>query len=281
MEIPAVVRHILRLALEEDLGTGDITTGLLVPESRSSTAMLIAKGNFILAGFPFAEEIFRIVDERTEFSPVQKEGSKVKKGTVLAQVKGRTSALLAAERVALNTLQHLSGVATLTNAYVRQVKGLKAKITDTRKTMPCMRLMEKYAVRTGGGTNHRHGLYDGILIKDNHIEAVGSIKSALKLAKAGMHLSKIEVEVENLKEFKTALDAGADIIMLDNMSLKDMAEAVRLNNEKGKGKAILEASGNVTLENVRGIAETGVDLISVGAITHSAPAADISMKLMA
>lgn len=276
MEIPQAVRHILTLALEEDLGTGDITSGLLIPESHASSAMLIAKGGFIIAGFPFAEEVFHLVDKDVEFKPLVKEGSRVKKGTVLAEIRGRTSSLLAGERVSLNLMQHLSGIATITSGFVREIKGTGAKIVDTRKTMPCMRYMEKYAVRVGGGSNHRFGLYDGILIKDNHIEAVGSIKKAIELAKKGMHLLKTEVEVENLKEFRIALEAGADVIMLDNMGLEDMAEAARLNNKK----ALLEASGNVSLANVRQIAATGVDLISIGALTHSAPAADISMKLM-
>jgi nicotinate-nucleotide pyrophosphorylase (carboxylating) len=178
--------------------------------------------------------------------------------------------------VALNILQHLSGIATLTRAFVSKLKGLKARITDTRKTIPCMRYLEKYAVRVGGGVNHRMGLYDGLLIKDNHIEALGSLAEAVSRARQGGYLSRVEVEVENLKEFQEALRAGADVIMLDNMSLEDMAEAVRLN----RSRAVLEASGNITLENVRAVAETGVDFISIGALTHSARAADISLKLL-
>lgn len=276
IEIPNVVKHILGLALQEDVGTGDITTNLLISRSERSVAMFVAKGSFLVAGFPFVQEVFRLIDEETDFKSLIREGSRARKGAVIAQIGGRTRSLLAAERVSLNVLQHLSGIATLTNRFVTAVKGTRAKITDTRKTMPCMRYMEKYAVAMGGGNNHRYGLYDGILIKDNHIEAAGGIKKALRAAREGMHLSKIEIEVENIREFKEALDNGADVIMLDNMSLKDISEAVRLN----AGKALLETSGNVTLETVRELAATGVDLISVGALTHSAPAVDISMKLL-
>ena len=184
--------------------------------------------------------------------------------------------LLSCERVGLNVLQRLSGIATLTNAFVNEVKGTGAVIVDTRKTTPGMRFMEKYAVRTGGGSNHRFGLYDGILIKDNHIETAGSITRAVRDARKAHHLLKIEVEVENLNDLAEAMAAGSDVVMLDNMSLEDMKEAVK----RAKGKVITEASGNITLERVKAIAETGVDLISIGALTHSAPAADISMKIV-
>jgi nicotinate-nucleotide pyrophosphorylase (carboxylating) len=195
---------------------------------------------------------------------------------VLGEVAGKTRLLLAGERTSLNILQRLSGIATLTARFVDAVAGTKAKIVDTRKTTPGHRMMEKYAVRMGGGVNHRFGLFDGILIKDNHIEAVGGIRQAVALAKSGHHLAKIEVEVENLKELEEALDAGADIVMLDNMTVPDMADAVKATG----GKVLLEASGNVSLANVREIAETGVDMISVGALTHSAAAADISLKIV-
>jgi nicotinate-nucleotide pyrophosphorylase (carboxylating) len=216
------------------------------------------------------------VDDTVRLDPLVEEGSWVRKTTVLAKVSGKTSSLLASERVMLNILQRLSGIATLTSKFSRKVKGLNTRIVDTRKTTPCMRYMEKYAVRVGGGGNHRFGLYDGILIKDNHIAAAGGIKKAVELAKQGGHLSKIEVEAETLKEFKEALKAGADVIMLDNMPIKDIQEAVKL----ARKKVLVEVSGNVTLEQVRQIAEAGVDLISVGAITHSAPAVDISMKIV-
>jgi nicotinate-nucleotide pyrophosphorylase (carboxylating) len=204
------------------------------------------------------------------------EGAKVRKGDVLGEVSGKTMVLFAGERVSLNILQRLSGIATLTSRFVDAVRGTSANIIDTRKTTPCLRFMEKYAVRMGGGVNHRFGLFDGILIKDNHIEAVGSITKAVSLAKKGHHLAKIEVEVENLKDLREALEANADVIMLDNMSASDMHEAVKIVQKQ----ALLEASGNVSLDNVREIAETGVDLISVGALTHSAAAADISLKIV-
>lgn len=274
--IPSSVRELLRRALEEDVGYCDITTSLLVPEGKVSKALYIAKGNFVLAGFPFAKEVFGMLDPSASLNAFFDEGASVFKGDVLAEVSGKTRALFEGERVSLNIMQRLSGIATLTSRFVDAVKGTKARIVDTRKTTPCHRFLEKYAVRMGGGVNHRYGLYDGILIKDNHIEEVGSVREAIILAKAGHHLSKIEVEVENLKELEEAIEAGADVVMLDNMSVQNMAEAVRIAD----GKVMIEASGNMTLESVREVAETGVDLISVGLLTHSAAAADISMKIM-
>ncbi len=276
MDIPSTVIELINHAIEEDVGHGDITTSLLVPEKNESKALYIAKGSFVLAGMPFAEEVFRILDAAVSFRIFYNEGSKVSKGDVLAEVAGKTRALLAGERISLNILQRLSGIATLSSQFVDAVRGTKAKILDTRKTTPCQRFMEKYAVRVGGGTNHRFGLYDGILIKDNHIEEVGGIREAITLARSGYHLARIEVEVENLKELQEAIEAGADIVMLDNMSPKDMAEAVAFAG----GRVTIEASGNITLANVREVAETGVDLISVGALTHSVTAADISMKIV-
>ncbi|MCL5022880.1 MAG: carboxylating nicotinate-nucleotide diphosphorylase [Nitrospirae bacterium] len=258
------------------MGNSDITTTLLIPENQTSRALLVSKENFILAGMPFATEVFNLVDLRTSLRIFHAEGARVTKGDIIAEITGNTRTLLSCERVSLNILQRLSGIATLTGRFVEKVKGTHAKIVDTRKTTPGLRFMEKYAVRVGGGCNHRFGLYDGILIKDNHIEAAGSIAAAVAAAGGAHHLSKIEVEVENLKELKEALKAGADVVMLDNMSLEDMKEAVRA----AKGRVMLEASGNMTIERVRAVAETGVDLISVGAITHSATAADISMKIV-
>jgi len=275
MEIPPSVTDLIRCALKEDIGPGDITSFLLIPEEDKSRALFIAKGNFVLAGLPFAREVFRLLDPSMFLKMFYHEGAKVRKGDIIAEVSGKTRAILAGERVSLNILQRLSGIATLTSMYVDRIKGLKAKIVDTRKTIPCQRLMEKYAVRIGGGANHRFGLFDGILIKDNHIEAVGSIKEAVKRAKSSHHLARIEVEVGNLHGLKEAIAAGADIVMLDNMSMSDMKEAVKI----AKGRVTLEASGSIKLENVRKIAETGVDLISVGALTHSAQAADISLKI--
>jgi nicotinate-nucleotide pyrophosphorylase (carboxylating) len=276
VEIPSSVVELLRRAVEEDLGYGDITTSLLVPEENEGRALYIAKSSFVLAGFPFAKEVFNILDRSTEFRIFFDEGAKVSKGSVLAEVSGRTRVLLAGERTSLNILQRLSGIATLTSHFVNAVHGTKAKILDTRKTTPCHRFMEKYAVRMGGGTNHRFGLYDGILIKDNHIEEVGGIREAISRAKAGHHLARIEVEVETLGELRDAIAAGADIVMLDNMPMHTMAEAVKI----AKGRVTIEASGNISLRNVRKVAETGVDLISVGALTHSITAADISMKIV-
>jgi nicotinate-nucleotide pyrophosphorylase (carboxylating) len=276
MEISSSVIDLIHRALEEDIGPGDITTSLLIPDENESRALYIAKGIFVLAGLPFSREVFQILDPSISFKVFYNEGANVVKGDVVAEVHGKTRAILSGERVSLNILQRLSGIATLTSMYVHKIKGLKAKIVDTRKTTPCQRFMEKYAVRMGGGGNHRFGLFDGILIKDNHIEAVGSIKEAVKLAKSSHHLAKIEVEVENLYDLKEAIKAGADIVMLDNMSVSDIKEAVKISN----GRVLLEASGGVKLENVRDIAEAGVDLISVGALTHSAVAVDISLKIV-
>ena len=276
MEIPSSVIDFIRRSLEEDIGPGDITTSLLIPEDSESKALYIAKGNFVLAGIPFAKEVFRVLDSQILLKTFYNEGAQVVKGDVIAEVAGKTSAILAGERVSLNILQRLCGIATLTSMYVSKVRGLKARIVDTRKTTPCQRFLEKYAVRAGGGKNHRFGLFDGILIKDNHIEAVGSINKAVELAKRSHHLAKIEVEVESLHDLTEAIAAGVDVVMLDNMSINDIKEAVKMSN----GKVMLEASGGVRLENVREIAETGVDLISVGALTHSAPAVDISLKIV-
>ncbi|MFZ2199162.1 MAG: carboxylating nicotinate-nucleotide diphosphorylase [Thermodesulfovibrionales bacterium] len=276
MDMPSTVIQLLKHAIEEDIGYGDITTSLLIPEENESRALYVAKANFVVAGFPFAREVFNILDPDTVFKIFFAEGAKVRKGDILGEVSGKTKTLLAGERVSLNILQRLSGIATLTSFFVDAVMGTDAKIIDTRKTTPCLRFMEKYAVRMGGGVNHRFGLFDAILIKDNHIEAVGSITKAVALAKAGYHLTKIEVEVENLNDLQEAVEAGADVIMLDNMSVNDMKEAVNIVQKR----IPLEASGNVSLQNVREIAETGVDLISVGALTHSVVAADISLKIV-
>jgi nicotinate-nucleotide pyrophosphorylase (carboxylating) len=261
--------------LKKDLGAGDITTSLLISEEDESKAIYVAKGNFILAGFPFAREVFRIIDSSIEWRLLFPEGSTVSNGEILAEISGKTRAILAGEIVSLNILQRLSGIATLTDMYVERIKGSKAKIIDTRKTTPCLRFMEKYAVRAGGGSNHRFGLFDGILIKDNHLKATGSIEEAVKRARAGHHLVKIEVEVESLDELREAI-IKADIAMLDNMPVDAIREAVDIAN----GIVILEASGGINLGNVRDVAETGVDLISVGALTHSAQSVDISLKIV-
>jgi nicotinate-nucleotide pyrophosphorylase (carboxylating) len=276
MNMNWLLKETIRLAMLEDIGHGDITSILIVHEGKKARANIIAKENFIIAGMPFVKEVFNAIDPGIAMQISFDEGARVKKGDIIARISGSARGLLAGERISLNILQRISGIATMTNQFVKKVRGLSVKIADTRKTIPGMRIMEKYGVSIGGGLNHRFGLYDGILIKDNHIKIAGGVKRAVGLAKKGHHLLKIEVEVKNLDELKEALDAGADVIMLDNMSIPDMKKAVTI----AKGNAILEASGNVNLENVRSIAETGVDIISIGALTHSARAVDISMKMV-
>jgi len=274
-----LIDNILLNALHEDIGNGDVTTSALVPEKHVSNAVIIAKGDFILAGLPFAERIFKLIDRNIKFKAVKKDGGRIKAKTIIAKISGNTGNLLMAERTALNLLQRLSGIATLTDKYVQSVKDLKVKITDTRKTAPGLRFFDKYAVRTGGGCNHRYGLFDGVLIKDNHIAVIGGVGKAVKLARAKVHhIFNIEVEVKTIPEVKEALSAGANVIMLDNMNVDMMKRAVSIIRRKGPD-VLIEASGNVTFENVRSIAATGVDLISSGALTHSAPAADVSMKI--
>jgi len=270
---------VLMNALKEDVGSGDITTALLIPDDHISVASLIAKEEIVLAGLPFAERVFHLVDSSIQFRPLKQEGSRVRKGSVIARIKGKTAGILIAERTALNLLQRMSGIAALTDVYIKAVRGLKVKITDTRKTAPGLRSFDKYAVSIGGGTNHRHGLYDGVLIKDNHISAAGGIKKAVQLARSRVHhLLKIEVEVRNLSEVNEALSAGADVIMLDNMDVNTMKRAVSIIRQKTPN-VVIEASGNMNPANLREVAETGVDLISVGALTHSAPAADLSLQI--
>jgi nicotinate-nucleotide pyrophosphorylase (carboxylating) len=269
------IRLIIHEALKEDVGTGDITSVAAIPPESTSNASLIAKSPLVVAGLPFVEETFRQVDPSIVYEALVKDGELMLAGGVIARASGLTRGLLMAERVSLNILQHLSGIATLTARFVGEVAGTQARILDTRKTMPQMREMQKYAVRMGGGVNHRMGLYDGILIKDNHIVGAGGITRAVRKAQAARADDMpIEVECETLDQVREALDCGVDIIMLDNMTVDLMAEAVGII----AGRAKTEASGNVTLDNVREIALTGVDFISVGALTHSAPAADISMR---
>jgi nicotinate-nucleotide pyrophosphorylase (carboxylating) len=270
------VKKIIEKALSEDIGLGDVTSEATIPGGSTSTAEILAKQDLVLAGLDVSLEVFHFLDAAIQFTRFAQDGDKIKSGKVLARVSGSTRVLLAGERVALNFLQHMSGIATLTSKYVEQLKGLKAQALDTRKTLPGLRQLEKYAVRMGGGTNHRFGLYDGVLIKDNHIKAGGSITKAIESARRNAHhLLKIEVEAKTLDEVREALAAKADIIMLDNMPLDMIREAVKLIN----GQVLVEASGNVTFETIREIGETGVDFISSGSLTHSAPAADISMKI--
>ncbi|MEO0079132.1 MAG: carboxylating nicotinate-nucleotide diphosphorylase [candidate division WOR-3 bacterium] len=264
--------QLIKAALAEDIGKGDITSQLLIPARQQAVGHIRARAPGVLAGIRVCEQVFRTVDPRTRFWARLQDGSRFRKGTVLAVVAGRARSLLAAERTALNFLQHLSGIATLTWKFVRAIRGTRAVLLDTRKTTPGLRRLEKYAVRCGGGKNHRQGLYDQILIKDNHIVAAGSLAEALHRV-AGR---PFEVEVRNLAELRTALAAGARRIMLDNMSLAQMRRAVELVS----GRAELEASGGINLKRVRAVALTGVDYISVGTITHSAPAVDIAFDLV-
>lgn len=275
MDRTAIQKLILH-ALSEDIGPGDVTTEAMISPESVSSATMLAKQEMVLAGLEVGRAVFRQLDPDIEFAPFAKDGDRIHAGTELARLSGHTRALLMGERVALNLLQHMSGIATLTSKYVEQLKGHKARVLDTRKTLPGLRMLEKYAVRMGGGTNHRFGLFDGVLIKDNHIKAAAGIIKAVELArKKAHHLLCIEVETKTLDEVLEALAAGADIIMLDNMPLDMMREAVKVV----AGRVPLEASGNVTLNTIRHIAETGVDFISAGSLTHSAPAADISMKI--
>ena len=270
------IKKLVDLALAEDVGEGDITTLATVHETSHAVGRITAKQPLIVAGLEAARQVFATVDPHVSWETEREDGFRCKSGDVLAMVKGKTRSLLVAERTALNFLQRLSGIATLTRQFVDAVEGTKTMIMDTRKTTPGYRALEKHAVRMGGGTSHRMGLYDQFLIKNNHIAAAGSISAALKQAHKEQRKSQlIEVEVRKLDEVKEALKGSAQIIMLDNMSVDQVTEAVKLV----KGQAKLEVSGNINLENVRKYAATGVDFISVGAITHSAPAADIHMPI--
>ncbi|HSW63228.1 MAG TPA: carboxylating nicotinate-nucleotide diphosphorylase [Dissulfurispiraceae bacterium] len=275
MMVDLSVAGTIRRALMEDAGSGDITSQLTVAEDSCSVAVLVAKESFVLAGMPYVQEVFVQVDPAVKVKVFEKEGTPVKSGGVLAELSGRTCSLLLGERVALNILQRVSGIASLTNSYVNKVKAYPVKITDTRKTSPGLRALEKYGVRMGGGWNHRFCLSDGVLIKDNHIAASGSIAKAVARSRMAHHLLKIEVEVTTLDELCEALDAGADVIMLDNMGLDEIRRAVEVNRKR----VLLEVSGGVSLDTVEQIAATGVDIISVGALTHSARAVDISMNI--
>lgn len=270
------IRKIIKTVLEEDIGSGDVTTLATIPEDSRHKAFFVAKESGIVAGLQIAEMTFKELDPKVELKKYLEDGDKVYKGDMFAEVFGCSRALLTGERTALNFLQRMSGIATETAKYVEAVKGTNAQIIDTRKTAPGLRVLDKWAVGLGGGGNHRMGLFDMALIKDNHIEAVGSITEAVWRVRWGHTLwdGLLEVEVKNLDELKEALDTETNWIMLDNMDTSTMAEAVNINN----GKVKLEASGNITLENVRQVAQTGVEFISVGALTHSVKALDISLK---
>lgn len=276
MPTDAHVKKLIRESLEEDLGPQDLTTDAIVHQGMPASAGILAGENLVLAGIEVAREVFLYVDPRVSFTPRFSDGSAVRKGEIIAGIEGEAAAILKAERVALNFLQHLSGVATITSAFVKQVTDLPVRIMDTRKTLPGLRALEKEAVRMGGGTNHRMGLYDAVLIKDNHIAVAGGITAAVRRVRERFPgIKPIEVEVTDLKEVQEAMDVQADVIMLDNMDIPTMRAAVELIRKRAE----VEASGNMRLENVRETALTGVDRISVGALTHSVRAVDISLEI--
>jgi nicotinate-nucleotide pyrophosphorylase (carboxylating) len=275
MHITQEIKRMVQSALAEDVGSGDVTSIPIISPSTHLVGQFRVKAPGIIAGLAVVGEVFAQVDSRITFTPLVAEGSPVTVGAIVARVEGDGPGLLVGERVALNFLQRMSGIATLTRRYVEAVAGTHTQILDTRKTAPGLRVLDKLAVKLGGGTNHRIGLYDMVLIKDNHIEAAGGITRAVGLARAHAHGLAVEVEVESLEQLDEALALGVDRIMLDNMSLDMMREAVR----RTAGRVALEASGNVTLNNVAQVAATGVDLISVGALTHSVSALDISLDI--
>ena len=271
------IDRLINAALEEDIHYIDVTTDNLMDDAHTSEAYYLAKDSGVLCGIDVAKRVFELVGGRFQMDIRIHDGEKVKKGDIIATMTGSTKTLLKGERTALNILQHMSGIATATSRCVELVEGTRAQITDTRKTLPGLRPLQKYAVTVGGGKNHRYNLSDGAMLKDNHIDAAGGITNAITLLRGKLgHMVKIEVETRNLDEVAEALHAGAEIIMLDNMSLEAMRKAVAM----AKGKALIEASGGITLETLRPVAETGVDIISIGALTHSVKAFDISMKLV-
>ncbi|MGY4706277.1 carboxylating nicotinate-nucleotide diphosphorylase [Candidatus Bipolaricaulota sp. J31] len=274
-ELLAAAKPLIDRALAEDIGPGDVTTRAIVPPEAEGRGEIVAKAHGVICGLPIAAAVFRAVDEGITFAPRARDGEPVQPGDVVAEVEGPLRGILTAERTALNFLARLSGIATLTARFVEAVAPYRAVILDTRKTTPGWRHLEKYAVRCGGGRNHRMGLYDMVLIKDNHIRACGSVSEAVRRVRDAGVVVPIEVEVQDLEELREALGLEVDRILLDNFPVEDIARAVRL----AAGRVPLEASGGVTLDNVADIAATGVDYISVGALTHSAPALDLSLEL--
>lgn len=270
-----IIAQLIDAAFQEDLaGYGDLTTQSLIDPKQMSVAKIVARKDGIVAGIGIAESAFHYLDDEVIFKSSTKDGQRIKKGAVIATVKGHTSSILSAERVALNFLGHMSGVASLTHEYVKSVRGTKAKICCTRKTLPGLRLAQKYAVRMGGGQNHRFGLFDGVLIKDNHIAAIGDIGKAVATAKKNLgHMTKVAVEIDHIAQIEPAIKAGADSLLLDNMTLSELKKAVKLINSR----VVTEASGGVSLETVKDIAHTGIDLISIGKLTHSAACLDIGL----
>lgn len=270
------VKEIMELALKEDIGAGDYTTSLIVPHEKRGTAEIITREEGVIAGLEVCSAVFKIIDEGLHFNPRVNDGDFVDKDTVIAEISGQLQTIMMAERTALNFLQHLSGIATLTRKWTELIKDYSVQLLDTRKTMPGMRYLEKYAVVVGGGRNHRQSLSGGIVIKENHIAAAGGIDAAVMKAAMNAPITlKIEVEVSNLDEFKEALETGADLIMLDNMDLEVIREAVKIN----AGRALLEASGDITGSTLEEYARTGVDFISSGALTHSSKALNLSLLI--
>jgi len=288
MKINKEIEDLVKRALAEDIGEGDITSKILFPGAKKVKAIILAKEKGVIAGLPIAKLVFKSIDEKVSFIPVVKEGEKIRKNQIIAKITGDCKAILAGERTALNFLSHLSGIATLTARFVEQTKSYKVKIMDTRKTAPNLRLLEKDAVKVGGGKNHRFGLFDGILIKDNHIKVKSSelkvksrvkgIEELLKRAKRKAKKMKVEVEVENYQEARAAITSGADIIMLDNISPKMIKKIIKSAKNLPK-RPIFEVSGGINLENINQFASLGIDRISIGALTHSAPALDLGMNI--
>jgi nicotinate-nucleotide pyrophosphorylase (carboxylating) len=276
IQVSPQIERLIRDALDEDIGAGDLATMATIAAELQGTGLFRAKKDGVVAGLVLLPRIFYFIDHNVAVRLLTNDGAAVSQGTVVAEAVGPVRALLLSERTALNFLQRLSGTATLTRKYVDAVKEFPCKVLDTRKTTPGLRTLEKYAVRLGGGMNHRIGLYDAALVKDNHIEATGSIADAVKAVRRhAPFMAKVEVETSNMQQVQEAIDAGADVIMLDNMSIAQMSEAVKLVNKR----AWVEASGGITLESIRQVAATGVDFISSGALTHSAPVVDFNMKI--
>lgn len=271
------VDNLIKTALLEDINYIDVTTDYLIDEDQQGAAQFLAKADGVLCGLDVALRVFELLQPDFKAEVFKKDGDQLKKGDIIAKVYGKTRTILKGERTALNLIQHMSGIATATNEAVKIVEGTKASIVDTRKTLPGMRPLQKYAVTVGGGKNHRYNLSDAAMLKDNHVDAGGGITNAVKKLKSKLgHMTKVELEVRTLDELREALSVDVDVIMLDNMSNEMMAEAVKITD----GKAILEASGGITAETLRGVAETGVDIISIGALTHSVKAFDISLKIL-
>lgn len=274
---PIYIDNLIKEALLEDINYVDVATDYLIPDGQCNEAVFMAKADGIVCGVDVAMRVFEIINRgKFEYNVLKHDGERVKYGDIIVEISGSTRTLLKGERTALNLIQHMSGIATATNEAVRLVEGTRASIADTRKTLPGLRPLQKYAVTVGGAKNHRYNLSDAAMLKDNHIDAGGGIKNAVATLKKKIgHMTKIELEVRNLDELQQALEAGVDVIMLDNMDNETMKKAVEITN----GRALLEASGGITSETIRGVAETGVDIISIGALTHSVKAFDISMKI--